>query len=928
MGRWIRRWLSRKQDENDLAEELRAHLAIETRQQIEAGESPDEAAQAARRVFGSVAKIEEDVRQSWGWTGVERFFEDVRFGLRMLRRTPVWTAVISAMLALGVGLSTAIFSVVYGVLLQPLPYPNADRLVALWPTGTKNGTARFHVSAALWLDWRKNSTLLEDIALTRPVANFNLTGEGAPERLQGARISFNVPRVLRVTLLLGRVFTEEEQHADARVTILSYAFWKRRFGADPGILGRKIQLNGQPFEVIGVMPPEYRYPSGDFELWTPLYIPPDEIHHGMNHQYISVGRLKTGVSVEQAQAEFSTMMRRLSEEYPSNYREGDEWIGALVEPLAQSDAYQLRSTLYVLLAAVACLLLIGCMNLAVLLIARASARAREMAVRVALGATSGRLRRQLLAEVTPLSLAGAGGGLLLAWWILQALLPYLPANTPRLAPIRLNAPVLAFAVVVSLAVVLLASLLPGRIAASGNPGSRSVTGGGRARNSLVVAQIAVTLILLFGGLLFARSFSELVRVNPGFSSQGVLTMHLAVTRARYREDERVADYYRRLVERVKSIPGVTAAGIVNRLPLSGIAQTGGVEFEGRAGSYDSDWRSATPGYFEAIGIPLKQGRLFVDTDRAPSPAVGLIDERIARRVFGSESPIGKRFRRYLPGLPQQDPWAEITGVVGHILNDSLERDPRPQVYWPETQRTQDRGALVVRTTGHPELYTQAVEEQIRKEDADQPVYDVRSMEEWVGRTLESRTLLTGTVTLFSVASLLLACIRIVWSCFLYGGFASSRIWCSYRVGSWCGTCARSGASSGRDARALGLRDWVDSVVAGRARSAELVVWGYGWRCNFVVGGSSAFDFGRAAFRTWSGGKGGEGGPGGYASRGVGCCFLAGPSAGQWLFLQCGILGKNRFDQDSSMASRTCLTIFGCRVSLPWNGITTLRSPFA
>jgi predicted permease len=309
-----------------------------------------------------------------------------------------------------------------------------------------------------------------------------------------------------------------------------------------------------------------------------------------------------------------------------------------------------------------------------------------------------------------------------------------------------------------LAVVLLASLLPGRIAACGNPGSRSVTGGGRARNLLVVAQIAVTLILLFGGLLFARSFSELVRVNPGFSGHGVLTMHLAVTRAKYREDERVADYYRRLVDRVKSIPGVTAAGVVNRLPLSGIAQTGGVEFEGRSGSYDSDWRSATPGYFEAIGIPLKQGRLFVDSDRAQSPAIGLIDERMARRVFGSESPIGKRFRRYLPGFPQQDPWAEIVGVVGHILNDSLERDPRPQVYWPETQRTQDRGALVVRTAGHPELFTQAVEEQIRKEDADQPVYDVRSMEEWVGRTLQTRSLLTGMVTLFGLASLLLACL--------------------------------------------------------------------------------------------------------------------------------------------------------------------------
>src|SRR5260370_35599033 len=347
-------------------------------------------------------------------------------------------------------------------------------------------------------------------------------------------------------------------------------------------------------------------------------------------------------------------------------------MGALVEPVAQSDAYLVRSTLYVLLAAVTCLLLIRCMNLAVLLIARASARAREMAVRVALGATSGRLRSQLLGEVMPLSLAGISGGLLLVWWLLQALLQYLPTNMPRVASIRLNTAVLAFAGVVSLAVVLLASLLPGRIAARSHPAgmlqqsSRSVAGGGQARNLVVVAQIAVTVVLLFGGVLFARSFAELVRVNPGFSAQGVLTMHMAVTRTKYREDERVADYYRRLVDRVKSIPGVTAAGMVNRLPLSGIAQTGGVEFEGRPGSYDSDWGSATPGYFEAIGIPLKQGRLFLDSDRAQSPAVGFIDERIARRVFVSESPIGKRFRRYLPGLSRHDPWREVAGVLGPV----------------------------------------------------------------------------------------------------------------------------------------------------------------------------------------------------------------------------------------------------------------------
>jgi predicted permease len=362
--------------------------------------------------------------------------------------------------------------------------------------------------------------------------------------------------------------------------------------------------------------------------------------------------------------------------------------------------------------------------------------------------------------MAPLVLIGCAGGVLTAWWVLQALLPHLPANMPRIASVGLNAPVVVFAVGVSFAVVFLAGLLPGRIAARSDPAtalqqtSRSVSGSGGARNVLVIAQVAVTLILLFGGLLFARSFSALEQVKPGFSSGGVLTMHLAVSRSKYPQDEQVAAYYARLVERIRAIPGVTAAGIVNRLPFSGIAQTGGVAFEGHENGYDSDWRSVTPGYFEAMGIPLKQGRLILDTDTPQSPLVGLIDERLARTVFGSESPIGKRFRIYGP----QVPWSVIVGVVGHIRNDNLEDDKRPQVYWPETQRTQDRAALAVRTASRPERYTQAVIEQIRKENADQPVYDIRTMDQWVDRTLETRTLLTGMVALFSAASLLLACL--------------------------------------------------------------------------------------------------------------------------------------------------------------------------
>jgi predicted permease len=761
---WMRWWRRRRVEEDDLAEELRAHVAIETRQRVEAGQDPFEAEQAARRAFGNIAQIREAARETWGWAGVERFFDDVRFGVRMLRKTPVWTGVICGMLALGIGLSTAIFSVVYGVLLQPLPYPQPDRIVALWSTAPSHGYVYFNVNAVEWLHWRAESRSLEQIALTRPIANFNLTGEGPPQRLQGARSTWNLPQVLGVKPLLGRTSTEDEDRADAKVAILSYGLWQRQFGRDPDVLGRRIQLNGTPFEVIGVMPPEYRYPSSEFELWTPLYVPPDEVREGLNYQYISVARMKPGVSLKQTQSEIAGIMRRMMRQYPQEYQYAGNDFGALVEPLAASDAAAVRSTLYVLFASAGCLLLIGCMNLGILLLARGSARAREITVRVALGASAGRLRRQMFAELLPVGLAGAAGGVLLAWWMLRILLPWLPANTPRVESIGLHGPVLAFAVIVSLMVVILAGIPPARVASSSQLAqalhreSRTVAGGGGTRNALVVAQIAVTIVVLFSGALFARSLGALLKVNPGLSAPHVLTMHLAVTRAKYRENAQVSAYYDRILQRVRSVPGVTAAGIVNRLPLSGIAQTGPVEFEDKPGlpKFETDWRSATPGYIEAMGIPLLRGRLFTARDRAESPAVGLIDEQLARRVFGNVDPVGRRFRLWAGET--LGPWTEIVGVVGHVLNDSLEKDTRPQVYWLEAQRTQDRGALVVKTAGRPETFTEAVVEQIRAEDPDQTVYDVRSMEQWVARNLESRDLTTGLMGLFGAASLLLACL--------------------------------------------------------------------------------------------------------------------------------------------------------------------------
>ncbi|MBV8733075.1 MAG: ABC transporter permease, partial [Acidobacteriia bacterium] len=701
MWRIFRHWFRRDREDAELAEELRIHIAMETRERIQSGENPEQAAFSARRNFGNLARIYEQTRESWGWQPLERFLEDARFGLRLLRKTPGWTAVISATLAIGIGLSTSVFSVVYGVLLDPLPYREPARIVALWPSAPKHGYPRFSVSAALWLHWRAQSKLLEDIALTRPIANFNLTGDGPPEHLEGARASANLANVLGAEPFAGRFFTAEEEKRDARVAVLGYSLWKHRFGGDLAVIGRKIQLSGEPFEIIGIMPPYFRYPTAAHEIWTPLYIPADEIREGMNNQYLSVARMKRRVSVAQAQAEMSAIMRHLADEYPAAYRATGETVGALVEPLVMSDAVQIRSALYVLLGAVGCLLLAGCLNLGVLLIARATARSREMAVRAALGANPARLRRQILAEVLPLGIAGAAGGIVLAAAMLQVLLRFLPAGTPRIQNIGLHLPVLAFAAGMSLFVVLLAALLPARLSSRSalfqgiQQSSRSITSGGIVRNTLVLAQIALTVVLLIAGSLFARSLSAVLRVNPGFRTEGVLTMHLVVPRTKYKTDPQVADFYRRVLARVESIPGVVAAGLVNRLPLTGIAQTGPVEFEGIAGAFDTDWRSATPRYFNALRIPLKAGRLIADSDTASTAAVGLIDERLARKAFGSENPIGRHFRMSLRSL--HGPWTEIVGVVGHILNDSPELDYRPQVYWPETQRAQDRAALAIRT---------------------------------------------------------------------------------------------------------------------------------------------------------------------------------------------------------------------------------------
>ena len=689
------------------------------------------------------------------------FLQDLRHGIRLMRKNPGFSAAAALTIAVGIAASTAIFSVVYGVLLQPLPYREPGRLVSLWTRMSKLDLARGNVSAADYRDWRAQTRTLEDVALVRPVANFNLAGDGEPERLLGARSTANLLDVLGVKPRLGRYFSaENERPADIRVVVLSYGLWMRRFGADPAVVGRTIRLSGEPYTVLGVMGPEFRYPSREFQLWLPLYNPPDELQERFQHQYLAVGRLRRGTTLVEAQAEFDTISARLERAYPEN-----AGTAAVLTPMLSGLVGPMEKPLYLLLGAVGCLLLIGCVNVANLFLARGVARGRERAVRVALGASSRRLAAQAAAEVIPTVGVGAILGVTLAAWSLRALVAALPESMPRVDEIAMSGPVLAFGGLLLLFTCLLVAFWPALQPSRGSlhQGVRAGTAsraGAQTREWLVVAEVALTVMLVAGAGLLARSFAKVKEVRTGFQAGHALTLHLAIPRSKYPGDRDVAAFAYRILERVRAVPGVEAAGMVNRLPIAGAQQSGPIEFEGRnlplSRVGNADWRSATPGYFRAMGIPLIEGRTLAETDTEDSQPVAVIDERTARAVWPHQSAIGKRLRIPIPGAP----WQEIVGVVARVRHDSLEAEPRPQVYWSYRQRMQDRMALVVRTADDPAAWTAAVVSQIRSLDAEQPVYAVATMEDVVDRSLTGRRLNALLVAVFAGVSLLLASIGI------------------------------------------------------------------------------------------------------------------------------------------------------------------------
>jgi putative ABC transport system permease protein len=725
---------------------------------------------------------------------VQTLFQDLRFGARLLWKQPGFTLIAVITLALGIGANTAIFSVVDAVLLRPLPYPEAERLIYLMSTWSNpQGGATSGSSMPDYREWRDQNRTLEGLAgFYYDDFNLSMTG-GEPERAQGAYVTSNLFNVLKIHPALGRLFTpEEDQFGRHRVVLLSHDLWRRSFGSDRAIVGREIKLGGESFTVVGVMPQGLPFFDNlpEVKLWTPIaFAPGDSMDTRSNHFAFIVGRLKPGVTIEQAQADASAIARRIEEQFP-----GNNGIGALVGPVHELMTGNSREALYVLLGAVAFVLLVACVNVASLMLARTAARQREMAIRASLGASRARIVRQIVVECLPLSLAGGAMGALSALWVIDLLEALLPATLPRHNEIGVNGRVLAFTFALSLGAALLFGLLPALQAVKADlraPLSESGRGRGRQgrlRSSLVVAEIALALVLLVGAGLMVRSFINMRQADVGFSERNVLTMSVPLPDAKYPSPDANNDlqtpaglaFYEQLLARVEALPGVKAAAAGTTLPLgAGLGWSKYFIIEGRPTPPSIDqlpsvnYALVSHDYFRTLGIKVRRGRSFIAQDKENSQPVVIINETLQRRFFPNEDPIGKTVRMGPPthlfsrdAQTQENRFArrEIVGVAADVKGGALDQPVSPLVYAPLPQHVREGFSnslmLAVRTEAAPDVGAGAIREQARALDQDQPIDNVRAMGELFDRSVSQAKFTLLLLGLFALVALLLAAIGV------------------------------------------------------------------------------------------------------------------------------------------------------------------------
>jgi putative ABC transport system permease protein len=694
-------------------------------------------------------------------------WQDMRYGLRTLLAKPGFTLVAVVTLALGIGATSTIFSFVNGILLRPLPFQDSERLVLIDETAVKRGNISMNVSFPNFVDWRAENGVFTGVTAYDD-RSFTLTGgSGDPEQLSGGIVSANAFELLGVTPILGRSFRPEEDGPDtADVVILSHGLWERRFGANPGIINQSIVVNNRARTVIGVMPRGFKFPE-TAELWIPL-TPEVKDWTRNDHGISAIGRLKEGVSLAQAQAEMSAIARRIEEQNPVT----NEGMGVTLIPLRDALVGGYRKALLLLLGVVGLVLAVACANVANLLLARGSARQREIAVRAALGASRWRVFRQLLTESFLLGAVGGALGLLLAMWGLDLLLAAIPVDLPFWMKFSLDWRVLGFAAGTALLTSLVFGVAPA-LQASRIDLNETLKEGGRGgagasrhslRRALVVAEVALSLILLISAGLMMRSFLRLQQVDPGLKAENVLTLRLSLPNAKYDVPEKRQDFFKQLLERTRALPGVESAGAISYLPLSGGGWGRSLTVEGLpvlpVGQAPSiNHCVVTPDYFRAMGITLLEGRDFAEADAGDATKVVIIDEGLAREYWPRESPLGKRVRF---GPPEaNEPWHVIVGVVREVKHESLNLTQRKSVYLPHAQVSIGSMALAVRTRGgNPESLAAAVRAQVRELDPNQPVTAVRTMSEIVSRSVWQSRLYTILFGVFAAVALLLASVGI------------------------------------------------------------------------------------------------------------------------------------------------------------------------
>jgi putative ABC transport system permease protein len=717
---------------------------------------------------------------------VTTLLNDIRYAVRILRRSPGFTITAVITLALGIGANTAIFSVVNATLLRPLPYPHPERIVAIQNQYKAVGLDSASASVPDYIDYRKQRHLFSEVAAIDS-GNFNLTGVDRPERLECGKASSGLFAVLGLQPLLGRVFTyDEDQPGRNQVVLLTEGLWKRRFGADPGVIGRTIHLNDKPYTVIGIVPSILQW-FEPLDAWIPTAFTPEDMapsHRGNEFLFV-VARLQPGVSLARARAGMAAFGSTLAKSYPNNFPPSSGWA-IRVDSVNELLVGDVRGALIVLLAAVGFVLLIACANVANLLLARASGRMRELSIRAALGAAKWRIARQLLTESVMLGVLGGALGILFGSWGVALLVKSGPQQLPRLDEVTIDGRVLLFTAAIAIVTSLLFGLAPVIQIASGNlhdllkMGARGAAGSlrrHRTRSTLVVVEVALSLVLLVAAGLLLRSFAGLQKVDPGFRARNVLTFGVSLPPAQYSTPARTASFFHTLLDHLAALPGVEAAGAVNPLPFTGSNNSGSFGIEGltvpTGGTPPhADQRSVSPGYFKAMGIPLRRGRLIADSDREGAPLAVVIDDALAQEYWKGRDPIGRHL-----GENDGAPWATIVGVVGHVQHNALDSKLRKGTfYWSYLQKPAQSLQFVLHTAGSPLFLANAVQQEVSNLDKDLPVFDVKTMDQRVAASLANRRFAVWLLAVFSVIAMLLAAVG------LYGVMAQSVLQRSREIG--------------------------------------------------------------------------------------------------------------------------------------------------